>query len=105
MPSMQQSLQPEFVKQYSVKNRHSLFCYVFGDEPINDLGGAEEHSKTANTASAISKFDTWFCSLTPFFYNIQQKLPLQLLLTKCLLWILLSLHLSEFAIFSSMTME
>ena len=72
-PAMQQSLQLDFVKQYSVKNRYSQFRYIFGDQPIDDLGGTEDNSTTSNTASAISKFDTWFCSLTPVFLQHPAK--------------------------------
>ena len=76
--AVQPALQADYVKQYSVKKRYSAHVYLFGDEVLDDLGGDDCNGTSASTSSAISKFDTWFCSLSPVDVQLSSKQTLQL---------------------------
>ena len=74
----------DFVKQYSVRQRYSSFLYLFQDEQLDDLPNDGENGTTTSTASAISKFDTWFSNLDPWYYESPAKQALKQVIEKML---------------------
>ena len=62
VPKLHHSLDANFVQTHSVKKRYASFVYLFADEELDDLGCTEQNGTSSSTSSAISKFDSWFCS-------------------------------------------
>ena len=78
LPPVQQALDKYFVAKYSVKfeQRCQMFLYLFQDEALDDLPAIGANRTVTSTVSAISRFDSWFCSIPTSYLDNPAKTKL-----------------------------
>ena len=73
---VQEALDKDFVAKYSVKQQYQMFLCVFQEEALDDLPAIRANGTLTNTVSAISRFDSWFCSIPTSYLDNPAKTKL-----------------------------